>query len=134
MKAYFQDNTYDLTKNPNNTWSMAYTTPQIGDGVYSILLMARDMVGNTNQTPLTFTVDNTPPVINPEINPESAKPGETINITVHASPDTQNVVAIIGTQRINPTYNNGTWTTNYTIPRCHLRHPHHTNRRNRHGR
>ncbi|MBP1944729.1 hypothetical protein [Methanobacterium petrolearium] len=76
------------------------------------------MVGNTNHTPLTFTVDNTPPIINPEINPEAAKPGETINITVHASPDTQSVVVIIGTQRINLTFTNGTgiWTTNYTIP------------------
>jgi hypothetical protein len=73
-------------------------------------------VGNTNQTPLTFTVDNTPPVINPEINPESVNPGETINITVTTSPDTQSVVAIIGTQRINLTHNNGTWTTNYTLP------------------
>ncbi|AUB60788.1 hypothetical protein BK009_08950 [Methanobacterium subterraneum] len=82
---------------------MEYPTPQIGDGVYSILLMAQDMVGNTNQTPLTFTVDNTPPVINPEINPESAKPEETITITVTTSPDTQSVVAIIGTQRINLT-------------------------------
>ncbi|WP_257790693.1 Ig-like domain-containing protein [Methanobacterium sp. MZ-A1] len=103
VKAYIQDNTYQLTKNQNNTWNLEYTTPQIGDGVYSILLMAQDMVGNTNQTPLTFTVDNTPPVINPEINPESAKPEETITITVTTSPDTQSVVAIIGTQRINLT-------------------------------
>ncbi|MBI5460200.1 hypothetical protein [Methanobacterium sp.] len=80
--------------------------------------MARDHVGNTNQTPLTFTVDNTPPVINPEITPESVNPEETINITVTASPDTQSVVAIIGAQRINLTPTNGTrtWTTNYTIP------------------
>jgi large repetitive protein len=116
VKAYIHDNTYDLTKNPNDIWSLEYTTPTVGDGVYSILLMARDMVGNTNQTPLTFTVDNTPPVINPEINPESANPGETITITIHASPDTQSVVAIIGTQRINLILSNGTWTTNYTIP------------------
>jgi len=118
IKAYIQDNTYQLTKNQNNTWNLEYTTPQIGDGVYSILLIARDMVGNTNQTPLTFTVDNTPPVINPEITPESVNPEETINITVTASPDTQSVVAIIGAQRINLTPTNGTrtWTTNYTIP------------------
>jgi hypothetical protein len=62
-------------------------------------------------------MENTPIII-PEINPEAGKPGETINITVHASPDTQSVVAIIGTQRINLTFTNGTgiWTTNYTIP------------------
>lgn len=95
---------------------MEYTTPQIGDGVYSILIMALDMVGNANQTPLTFSVDNTPPVINPEISPESAKPRENITITVNASPDTQNVTAIIGTQRITLTYSNGSWATNYTIP------------------
>ncbi|HII84217.1 MAG TPA: hypothetical protein HA271_05145, partial [Methanobacterium subterraneum] len=92
------------------------TTPQIGDGVYSILLMARDLVGNTNHTTLSFTVDNTPPVINPEINPESVKPAKNITITVTASPDTQSVVAIIGTQRFILTYSNGIWTTNYTIP------------------
>ncbi|MBP1944720.1 hypothetical protein [Methanobacterium petrolearium] len=73
-------------------------------------------MGNTNHTPLTFTVDNTPPVINPEIIPEAGKPGETINITVHASPDTQGVVAIIGTQRTNLTFTNGIWTTTYIIP------------------
>ncbi|MCC7559800.1 MAG: hypothetical protein KO318_05140 [Methanobacterium sp.] len=116
VKAYIQDDTYQLTKNPNNTWNMEYTTPQIGDGVYSILLIAQDLVGNTNHTPLTFTVDNTPPVINPEIIPEAGKPGETINITANASADTQSVVAIIGTQRINLTFTNGIWTTNYTIP------------------
>ncbi len=116
VKAYIQDNTYQLTKNQDNTWSMEYTTPQIGDGVYSIILIARDMVGNTNHTPLTFTVDNTPPVINPEISPEAAKPGENITITVTASSDTQNVVAIIGTQRTTLNYSNGTWTTTYTIP------------------
>ena len=105
-----------IEKNQNDIWSMEYTTPTIGDGIYSILLIARDRVGNTNHTPLTFTVDNTPPVINPEINPEAGKPGKTINITVTSSPDTQNVVAIIGTQRINLTFTNGTgmWTTNYT--------------------
>ncbi|HII84219.1 MAG TPA: hypothetical protein HA271_05155 [Methanobacterium subterraneum] len=108
VKAYIQDNTYQLTKNQDNTWSMEYTTPTIGDGVYSILLITQDMVGNTNHKPLTFTVDNTPPVINTEINPESVKPGETINITVHASADTQSVVAIIATQRINLTCTNGT--------------------------
>ncbi|HII83963.1 MAG TPA: hypothetical protein HA271_03795, partial [Methanobacterium subterraneum] len=32
VKAYIQDNTYQLTKNQDNTWSMEYTTPQIGDG------------------------------------------------------------------------------------------------------
>ncbi|BDZ69993.1 hypothetical protein [Methanobacterium petrolearium] len=106
----------DPLNTPYNTWSMEYTTPQIGDGVYSILLMARDLAGNTNHTPLTFTVDNIPPIINPEISPEAAKPGETINITVHASPNTESVVAIIGTQRITLTYSNGIWTTNYTIP------------------
>jgi large repetitive protein len=116
IKAYIQDDTYELTKNPNCTWSLEYTTPQISDGVYSILLIARDLTGNTNQSPLTFTVDNTPPVINPEINPESVKPGENITITVTASSDTQNVVAIIGTQRITLNYSNGTWTANYTIP------------------
>ena len=78
--------------------------------------MARDLVGNTSHTPLTFTVDNTPPLINPEINPEAAKPGENITITAHASPDTQSVVAIIGTQRINLTPTDRIWTTNYTIP------------------
>jgi hypothetical protein len=61
-------------------------------------------------------VDNTPPVINPEISPEAAKPGENITITVTASSDTQNVVAIIGTQRTTLNYSNGTWTTTYTIP------------------
>jgi hypothetical protein len=116
IKAYIQDNTYDLTKNPNNTWSLEYTTPTIGDGVYSILLIARDLVGNTNHTPLTFTMDNTPPVINPEIIPEAGKPGETINITANASADTQSVVAIVGTQRINLTFTNGIWTTTYIIP------------------
>ncbi|AUB60776.1 MULTISPECIES: Ig-like domain-containing protein [Methanobacterium] len=116
VKAYIQNNTYQLTKKQDNTWSLEYTTPLVGDGVYSIILIARDLVGNTNHTPLTFTVDYTPPIINPEINPEAAKPGETININVHASPDTQSVVAIIGTQRINLTHNNGIWTTNYTIP------------------
>jgi hypothetical protein len=62
-------------------------------------------------------MENTPIII-PEINPEAGKPGETINITVHASPDTQSVVAITGTQRINLTFTNGTgiWTTTYTIP------------------
>ncbi len=97
----------DPLNTPYNTWSREYTTPTIDYEVYSILLIAQDMVGNTNHTPLTFTADNTPPVINPEINPEAAKPGENITITV-TSPDTQNVVAIIGTQRINPTHNNGT--------------------------
>nr|WP_245247924.1 Ig-like domain-containing protein [Methanobacterium petrolearium] len=116
VKAYIQDNTYQLTKNQDNTWSMEYTTPLVGDGVYSILLIARDLVGNTNHTPLTFIVDNTPPVINPEIIPEAGKPGETINITANASADTQSVVAIIGTQRINLTFTNGIWTTTYIIP------------------
>jgi len=60
---------YNLIKEADITWSLIYIVPQISDGVYSVLLTATELSGIQHTVSLSFTVDNTAPVVFGSISP-----------------------------------------------------------------
>ena len=65
--------------------------------------------------PLTFTVDNTPPIITANITPNRVKLGNTALINAISDPDTTSVSAqILGTSYQLTNNGDGTWSLNYS--------------------
>lgn len=108
---------FNMYKQPDGSWNLYYSIPDISDGIYPVLLTATDKAGNQNTFSLNFTVDNRPPTISGFLNPETVKTFDKINLTATSDPDTVSITALI----FNQTYDlikqpDSTWSLQYTIP------------------
>ena len=109
---------YNMIKDPNNNWIFNYTVPKLTDGTYDIILTATDALGNTGNTSLNFTVDNTPPTPIGELNQTTTRTGDNLTLNVSADNDTDTLTATILGDAYNLTKGTGGfWTLNYTVPR-----------------
>ena len=50
--------TYNLIKGSNSIWTLTYTVPGLKDGNYNVMLRGWDDLNNTNNTTVTFKVQN----------------------------------------------------------------------------
>lgn len=117
VTASMFENTLNLIKQPDGSWTLNCTVPKVPDGNYPVLLTAEDFEGSLKNLSLNFTVDNTPPSLSGNIIPNLVKLGGTILINVSSDHDTQNITALI----LNKTFNlrkqvNDTWDLNYKVP------------------
>lgn len=53
-----------------NNWYYLLDTTKISEGEHTVTILAKDQFGNTSQTPVTFTVDQTVPNINVDLDPD----------------------------------------------------------------
>ena len=96
---------------------LRYAVPSTTDGLHDIYIAATDKAGNQAQTTLSFTVDNTPPTLNPTINQTLVKSGDKITITTTSDNETQSVKAYIQDNTYDLTKNqDNTWSMEYTTP------------------
>lgn len=118
ITALIFNNKLNLIKQPDNTWILNYTIPQVQDGTYSVLLTATDAEGNTKNLSLDFTVDNTPPTSLGTITPNLVRSGNAIIINVSSDSDTKSIVASIAGSKNLSMYKeeDGIWRLYYTIP------------------
>ncbi|MEN4017111.1 MAG: Ig-like domain-containing protein [Methanobacterium sp.] len=107
---------FDLYKQSESSWDLYYTIPDIDDGIYPILLAAKDKAGNQNNFFLSFTVDNKPPTVSGTLNPETVKTFDKINITATSDPDTSRITALIFNQTYDLIKQNDTWNLQYMAP------------------
>ncbi|MGC9312498.1 MAG: Ig-like domain-containing protein, partial [Sediminispirochaetaceae bacterium] len=52
-----------------NNWYYLLDTTKISEGEHTVTILAKDQFGNTSQSPVTFTVDQTVPNINVDLDP-----------------------------------------------------------------
>jgi len=108
---------YNLVKQPDNWWVLDYTVPYLHDGGYSITLTAFDGAGNSGTSSLNFTVDNTPPTLYGNINPNLLRSGDSLTLQVSSDPDTSSITALIQGVTYSLTKQaNGTWKLIYKVP------------------
>lgn len=67
ITALIFNQTYDLTKQDDETWNFQYTVLYVSNGNYIILLTALDSAGNQSTFPINFTVLNPIDTISPII-------------------------------------------------------------------
>ncbi|MEN4005745.1 MAG: Ig-like domain-containing protein [Methanobacterium sp.] len=110
VRAFTPSGFVSLEKQPNGSWSLQYTVPQLRDGDHTIFITALYGIGWRNPRSTTlitkristrFTVDNTPPYITGSAVPNILKSGDTLKITAFSKTryidDTVNVtVTILG--------------------------------------
>ncbi|MEN6573583.1 Ig-like domain-containing protein [Methanobacterium aggregans] len=110
-------NLYSMNKGSDNNWNLDFTVPDAADGIYNVLLMAFDGMGNMGTSITNFTVDNTPPTINASCTPVLTRTGNSILVNATADDDTASMtLEVLGTiynMIKDPT---GTWIFNYTVP------------------
>jgi len=100
---------------------LEYTIPQVSDGVYSVFLTAEDMVGNSKTISVNYTVDNTPPIVNADINPNTTSSidfssNRGFKIIARSSSDTKAVYAnYLGSDHLLY-YSNDNWTLWVSLP------------------
>lgn len=113
--------TYNMYKADEHTWRLYYTVNNLSDGIYPIILTAKDILGNQGTATINFNIDNTPPTINAIINPTIAKVGELITITATSDADTKSIDAWIQ----NSGYSSftkqadGSWITTFIPPQSY---------------
>lgn len=129
ISALILNQTYNLIKQADGTWSLNYTVPYIPDGNYQVLLTALDNAGNPGTFSLNFNVinpiDNISPTVTGNITPnpyqliDKIYPINTlITIRAFSDHDTVCITALINNQSFNMTrQNDGTWILYYSIYR-----------------
>lgn len=110
---------FDMYKTDEHTWVLYYTVSNLSDGVYPIILTAKDAVGNQGTDSINFTVDTTPPTVTGTITPNLVKSGDSITITALSDPDTERIE--IGIPGVGIGFltkqSDGTWLyENYIVP------------------
>ncbi len=109
--------TSNLIKQPDGTWILNYTIPQVSDGNYSVLLTAMDAEGNFEDLSPNFTVDNVPPTISGAITPNIVKSGDMVTVNAFSGSDTSCVyVSICGENLMMTKSSENTWILDYYIP------------------
>ena len=92
MTATIFGETFDMYQADEHTWVLYYTVPNLSDGVYPIILTAKDTFsGNQGTDSLNFTLDNTPPTVTGTITPNIVKAGDSFTITATSDPDTDRI-------------------------------------------
>jgi len=106
----------DMTKWPDGTWTATYTVPEVFDGEYQVYLTATNSLGNRGIASVHFTVDNTPPALTAEVNPNYVEPTGQVQVWGESSEDARTVTANFGSQKTNLNPLGTLWTGYYTVP------------------
>lgn len=113
--------TYDMYKADEHTWRIYYTVNNLSDGIYPIILTAKDVLGNHGTATINFNMDNTPPTINATINPTIAKVDELITIRATSDSDTKSIDAWIQNSGYSSLTKqlDGSWITTFIPPQSY---------------
>jgi len=90
----------DMTKGSDGTWSVTYTVPEVFDGEYQVYLTATNSLGNRGIASIPFTVDNTPPALTAEVNPNYVEPTGQVQVWAESSDDAKSVSATFGVREL----------------------------------
>jgi hypothetical protein len=97
-----------------------WETQEFTDGIYTLVLSARDKAGNTAETSIQVTVDNTAPLLsNPQLSPSEPHTGEKVNVSINVFEDGSGIKNVTLWYRVgngewnnlNMTLEDGNWTT-----------------------
>ncbi|MBI5680993.1 MAG: PD40 domain-containing protein [Methanobacterium sp.] len=108
---------YNLTKQPDNWWLLNYAVPHLSDGAYPITLTAFDDAGNSGTNSINYIVDNTPPTVSGNVNPNILRSGDSLTLQVSSDPDTSSITTLIQGISYNLVKDvDGTWKLSYVVP------------------
>lgn len=117
VTAALFNETINLIKESENTWTYDYRVPDTPDGNYSIELTAKDTEGNFKSLSLNFTVHNTPPTVSGNITPNLVKSGDNITISASSGCDLADIWVSVGGENQKMSQNSdGIWTFSYSVP------------------
>jgi len=105
-----------MIKGSDGNWSVIYTIPQVFDGEYQVYLTASNSLGNRGIASIPFTVDNTPPALTAEVNPNYVEPTGQVQVWGESSEDARTVSATFGSQRTDLIGLGSSWFGFYTVP------------------
>ncbi|WP_287382488.1 Ig-like domain-containing protein, partial [Methanobacterium sp.] len=87
------------------------------EGVFPVVLTARDRAGNTGTCTLNLTSQRSSPTINAWLNETLVEPGDVIRVTVTSDPDAEWVRVLAPEETFMPTKNGiGEWVYDYVVP------------------
>jgi hypothetical protein len=89
ITAIIHNQEFNMTRQSDGSWILYHSIFGLKEGIYPILLTAKDISGNTGTLSTNLTISNVHPAINTTINPGKAKSGDTVTIILSSDPDAQ---------------------------------------------
>ncbi len=100
-----------------NQWSFRGYLKIYDEGVFPVVLTARDRAGNLGTFTFNLTAQRSPPTINAWLNDTLVQPGDLIRVTVTSDPDAEWIRVLAPGETFMPTKNgSGEWVYNYVAP------------------
>ncbi|MBI4814074.1 MAG: PD40 domain-containing protein [Methanobacterium sp.] len=127
LTASIKDVNFNLTRQEDGSWYGYYET-WFQEGIYPLLLTARDWSGNLGNITLNLVIENITPTINTIIDPKRLKIGDFFNLTVFTDLDAERVYVYTTmdwdyTDLVKQA--DGSWTYHHVAPELFFDHEYH---------